>query len=134
MTPKDQITPDKATEQADITKAIRLLEDAAWKCGTDEYREGASNIAVNRHYQSMVQARANCVNAAAALLDRVRSLEEALKPFVTIADEIQNSKVRPRDDLLSLGEHFNDGSTWTYTHVSIKDLDRARAALKGGQP
>lgn len=36
------------TAAADVKRLLRELENAAWKCGTDEYSDGASEAGIRR--------------------------------------------------------------------------------------
>lgn len=75
---KDVVQEARELLPPDIKAAIRKLQDAAWNCGTDEYRDGVSDAACTRRYDAMVQARADCVAAADALTAKVATLTKEL--------------------------------------------------------
>lgn len=73
--------PLLSESKPDIKAALRKLQDAAWNCGTDEYRDGVSDAACTRRYDAMIAARAECVSAADALLAENAALREQLAGY-----------------------------------------------------
>lgn len=71
----ETILDDDAIAEANCKAAIRKLQDAAWNCGTDEFKESISDTACNRRYDAMVAARAECVTTVDALCNTVRALK-----------------------------------------------------------
>ena len=62
----------------DFKKLIRELENAAWSCGTDEYKDGVSYATTKRHGDALDNARRNINNAAEELFTKLgRQAEKA---------------------------------------------------------
>lgn len=75
----DLVAEARELPPPDIKAAIRKLQDAAWNCGTDEYRSGVSDAACTRRYDAMAQARADCVTAADALIVEIAALADEVE-------------------------------------------------------
>lgn len=52
-----------------LKQLIRELENAAFKCGEDEYRDGQSDAAVFRHADVLRTARQNLEDAIDSLME-----------------------------------------------------------------
>lgn len=68
---------------------VSTLENAVWSCGTDEYKDGVSDTAVNKRAALASSARAKVrevvetlVNERNALLSEVAELKSLLKPII----------------------------------------------------
>lgn len=70
-----------------MKKLISTALNAYYGMGTDEFREGASDVAVRKRYDAAMTAEAAVYAAYESDQKRIAALEEALKPFAGIAFE-----------------------------------------------
>jgi len=61
----------------EVKQLIQQLQNAAWSCGTDEYKESVSDAAVRRRHDAMQQATTRVLDSHAALVAENAALRAA---------------------------------------------------------